>query len=45
MSPGTPDHRTLAGLGVARISHGHYPWAQAMADLEDHAKRVFDLFG
>jgi 2-methylisocitrate lyase-like PEP mutase family enzyme len=45
MSPGTPDHKTLADLGVARISHGHYPWAQAMADLEGYARQVFDLFG
>ncbi len=44
MSPGTPDHKTLAELGVARISHGHYPWAQAMIDLQGYAKRVFDLF-
>lgn len=44
MSPGTPDHKTLAELGVARISHGHYPWAQAMADLEGYAKKIFDLF-
>lgn len=44
MSPGTPDHKALASLGVARISHGHYPWAQAMADLETRAKQVFDLF-
>jgi 2-methylisocitrate lyase-like PEP mutase family enzyme len=44
MSPGTPDHQTLANLGVARISHGHYPWAQAMSDLESYAKKTFDLF-
>ncbi len=44
MSPGTPDHRTLAELGVARISHGHYPWAQAMDDLTGYAKQVLDLF-
>ncbi len=35
---GVPDIRTLAGLGVARISHGHGPWAQAMADLAASAK-------
>ncbi len=38
MSPGTPDIRTLAGLGVARISHGHGPWAKAMDDLAIAAK-------
>lgn len=36
--PGVPDHKTLAGLGVARISHGHGPWAKAMNDLEQAAK-------
>ncbi len=30
---GVPDHKTLASLGVARISHGHGPWAAAMAWL------------
>jgi 2-methylisocitrate lyase-like PEP mutase family enzyme len=37
---GVPDIRTLAGLGVARISHGHGPWAQAMRDLGESAKRA-----
>jgi 2-methylisocitrate lyase-like PEP mutase family enzyme len=41
---GVPDHRQLAGLGVARISHGHGPWADAMARLTREAKAVFDLF-
>lgn len=36
--PGAPDHKTLASLGVARISHGHGPWAKAMHDLETAAK-------
>jgi 2-methylisocitrate lyase-like PEP mutase family enzyme len=31
----------LARLGVARISHGHRPWAAAMAWLADAAKAVF----
>lgn len=30
---GVPDIPTLAELGVARISHGHGPWAKAMDDL------------
>ncbi len=37
MRPGCPDHKRLAGLGVARISHGHGPWAAAMAWLEREA--------
>jgi 2-methylisocitrate lyase-like PEP mutase family enzyme len=35
---GIPDIKTLAGLGVARISHGHGPWARAMDDLAASAK-------
>ena len=35
---GVPDIRTLAGFGVARISHGHGPWAKAMDDLAASAK-------
>jgi 2-methylisocitrate lyase-like PEP mutase family enzyme len=35
---GIPDIKTLAGLGVARISHGHGPWAKAMDDLAAAAK-------
>jgi 2-methylisocitrate lyase-like PEP mutase family enzyme len=37
---GVPDIKTLAGLGVARISHGHGPWAKAMADLAEAAKQA-----
>lgn len=33
-----PDIKTLAGLGVARISYGHGPWARAMQDLSIAAK-------
>ena len=40
MRPGCPDHKSLAALGVARISHGHGPWAAAMAALEDQARLV-----
>jgi 2-methylisocitrate lyase-like PEP mutase family enzyme len=40
MRPGCPDHKTLAELGVARISHGHGPWAAAMDWLEGEARKV-----
>jgi 2-methylisocitrate lyase-like PEP mutase family enzyme len=43
MRPGCPDHRTLASLGVARISHGHGPWAAAMAALEGQARETFHV--
>ncbi len=36
-----PDHKTLASLGVARISHGHGPWAAAMAALEEQARALY----
>ena len=35
---GIPDIKALAGLGVARISHGHGPWAKAMQDLSEAAR-------
>ena len=35
---GIPDIKALAALGVARISHGHGPWAKAMQDLGEAAK-------
>ena len=38
---GGPTHRELASLGVARISHGHQPWAGAMAWLTGQAEKVF----
>ena len=38
---GGPTHRELAALGVARISHGHQPWAAAMAWLTGQAAQVF----
>jgi 2-methylisocitrate lyase-like PEP mutase family enzyme len=38
MGPGCPDHKTLAQLGVGRISHGHGPWAAAMDWLEGEAR-------
>lgn len=34
------DRATLAALGVARISHGHQPWAAAMAWLGEQAAAV-----
>ena len=34
------DRAALAALGVARISHGHQPWAAAMAWLGDQAAAV-----
>ena len=37
---GVPDIKALANLGVARISHGHGPWAKAMQDLGEAAKRA-----
>lgn len=37
VGPGIPDIKTLAGLGVARISHGHGPWATAMEQLKQAA--------
>lgn len=38
--PGCPPHKRLAELGVARISHGHGPWAAAMDWLSGEAKRA-----
>ena len=37
---GGPTHQQLADLGVARISHGHQPWAAAMAWLTGQAAQV-----
>jgi len=37
---GGPTHKDLAGLGVARISHGHQPWAAAMAWFTAQAQQV-----
>ena len=36
------DRAALARLGVARISHGHQPWAAAMAWLGEQAEAVLD---
>jgi len=40
-SPEGPSHAELAGLGVARISHGHQPWAAAMQWLTGQAEKIF----
>lgn len=37
---GGPTHKELATLGVARISHGHQPWAAAMAWLAAQTEQV-----
>lgn len=42
---GIPDIKTLAELGVARISHGHGPWAKAMDDLAAAAKVAMAQLG
>jgi 2-methylisocitrate lyase-like PEP mutase family enzyme len=39
--PNGPDHKRLAELGVARISHGHGPWAAAMDWLTEQATAVY----
>ncbi len=41
-SPNSHSHKQLADMGVARISHGHQPWAAAMAWLEGQAKQVLE---
>ncbi len=40
MRAGVLDHKALASLGVARISHGHGPWAAAMDWLEGEARKI-----
>lgn len=39
--PGVPEAKELAALGVARISHGPWPWRDAMAALKARAEAVF----
>ncbi|WP_296677711.1 isocitrate lyase/phosphoenolpyruvate mutase family protein [Novosphingobium sp.] len=41
-NPAFRDRTQLAGLGAARISHGHRPWAAAMAWLGDAARGVLN---
>ena len=38
---GVPDHKRLAEIGVARISHGHGPWAAAMDWLAAEAQKIY----
>ncbi len=45
INPGVPDIATLAGLGVARISHGHGPWAKAMDALAKDAAEAMSALG
>ena len=40
---GVPDIKTLAGLGVARISHGHGPWAAEMDSLAAGARAAMAM--
>lgn len=40
MKPGAPDVATLAGLGVARISHGPFPYRQMMAAFLESAREA-----
>jgi 2-methylisocitrate lyase-like PEP mutase family enzyme len=42
---GIPDIKALANLGVARISHGHGPWAAAMDWLGSQARVAFQMLG
>ena len=40
--PDGPGHDRLAELGVARISHGHGPWAATMDWLTTQARAIYD---
>ena len=40
MMPGAPSSEVLASLGVARISHGPFPYRGAMAALTDRAREI-----
>lgn len=39
--PGAPDTAAVAAAGIARISHGPFPWRAAMKGLEDAAREAF----
>ncbi len=41
-SSNSHSHKELAEMGVARISHGHQPWAATMTWLEEQAKQVLE---
>ncbi|WP_423601673.1 isocitrate lyase/phosphoenolpyruvate mutase family protein [Sphingomonas sp. MS122] len=40
--PGAPDAAAVAQAGVARISHGPFPYRAAMQGLEDSAREAFN---
>ena len=40
--PGTPSAADVAGTGIARISHGPFPWRLAMAALKAAAAKEYD---
>ena len=40
--PGGPSRAALAGVGVARISHGPFPYRALIKQLEEAARAVFD---
>ncbi|RHW16791.1 isocitrate lyase/phosphoenolpyruvate mutase family protein [Sphingomonas gilva] len=39
--PGAPDAKALAEAGIARISHGPFPWKAAMAALKEAAEGAY----
>ncbi|OJF90480.1 isocitrate lyase/PEP mutase family protein [Pararhizobium antarcticum] len=41
MKPGSPDVATLAALGVARISHGPFPYRAMIAWLKEQAQGIY----
>jgi ADP-ribose pyrophosphatase YjhB (NUDIX family) len=41
--PDTPPAKTMAQLGVARISHGAAPYRQMTAALKEAAQKAFDI--
>ena len=40
--PGVPDTKTLAGLGVARISYGPVPYRRMTKWLEEEARKALE---
>lgn len=41
--PGAPDAKAVAEAGVARISHGPFPWRAAMQELEEAARAALGI--
>jgi 2-methylisocitrate lyase-like PEP mutase family enzyme len=39
--PGAPSAKEVAATGVARISHGPFPWRLAMQALKDAAAKEY----